>query len=376
MLSGGVFVGVNKALFISNAVSDQLWKNFKTPLPLFACPSSFFFLITGQGPARKVLYAPEVRDADQQCQCPINGLFTMATIISVASGKGGVGKSIVAGNLGLVLARMGKRVVLVDLDVGGADLHIMFGLLHPPATLSDFLMRRVQSLDAVAYPISTQAGLRLIPGTGETLATANMPYAKKKRLIRHLSQMEADVLIVDVGAGTGYHALDFFLLADLHIVVATPDPTSVLDLYRFIKLASIRRVLSHFLSSNPLNATLADGDYASLEEMFLASGKADEAAQTIASEVLESFRPLLVLNRTSSRSKVNTLQLQKLLRQYVGGELALLGEIPDDRAVEQSVRTYLPVVESAPESTAARAFVGLAQQIASHLRTQHNRGAA
>ena len=74
----------------------------------------------------------------------------MATIISIASGKGGVGKSIVAGNLGLVLARMGKRVVLVDLDVGGADLHIMFGLLYPPVTLTDFLVRRVESLDAVA----------------------------------------------------------------------------------------------------------------------------------------------------------------------------------------------------------------------------------
>ena len=309
-------------------------------------------------------------------QCINHGSLTMATIISVASGKGGVGKSIVAGNLGLVLTRMGKRVVLVDLDVGGADLHIMFGLLHPPTTLSDFLTRRVESLETVAYPISTQSGLRLIPGTGDTLATANMPYAKKKRLIRHLQRMEADVLIVDVGAGTGYHALDFFLLADLHVVVATPDPTSVLDLYRFIKLAAIRRVLSHFLSNNPINAPLAEGDFASVEEVFLASGKTDEAAQAIARQALEAFRPLLVLNRTSTRSKVNTLQLQKLLRQYVGGELTLLGEIPDDRAVEHSVRTYLPVVEAAPESPAARAFLGIAQQLVSHFLTEKNRGAA
>jgi flagellar biosynthesis protein FlhG len=303
-----------------------------------------------------------------------SGSFPMATIISIASGKGGVGKSIVAGNLGLVLARMGKRVVLVDLDVGGADLHIMFGLLHPPATLSDFLVRRVESLDAVACPISTQPGLRLIPGTGDTLATANMPYAKKKRLIRHLGHMEADVLIVDVGAGTGYHALDFFLLADLHVVVATPDPTSVLDLYRFIKLAAIRRVLSHFLTKDPINSTLADGDFASVEEICLASGKTDDAAQ--ARQALEAFRPLLVLNRTSARSKVNTLQLQKLLRQYVGGELTLLGEIPDDRAVERSVRTYLPVVEAAPESPAAQAFLSIARQLISHFLTQKNQGAA
>jgi flagellar biosynthesis protein FlhG len=287
----------------------------------------------------------------------------MATIISVASGKGGVGKSIVAGNLGLVLAGMGKRVVLVDLDVGGADLHIMFGLLHPAATLSDFLTRRVDSLDAIACPISTQPGLRLIAGTGDTLATANMPYAKKKRLIRHLRQMEADIMIIDVGAGTGYHALDFFLLADLHLVVATPDPTSVLDLYRFMKLAAIRRVLSNFLSNDPINTALAERDFASLEEIFRASGQTDDAAQAIARQALESFRPLLVLNRTTTRSKVNTLQLQKLLRDYVGGELVLLGEVPDDRSVERSVRTYLPVVESAPDSPAGQAFLRIAGQL-------------
>jgi flagellar biosynthesis protein FlhG len=300
----------------------------------------------------------------------------MATIISIASGKGGVGKSIVAGNLGLVLARMGKRVVLVDLDVGGADLHIMFGLLHPPATLSDFLVRRVDALDAVASPISSQPGLRLIPGTGDTLATANMPYAKKKRLIRHLGHMDTDVLIVDVGAGTGYHALDFFLLADLHVVIATPDPTSVLDLYRFIKLAAIRRVLSHFLSNDPINSALAEHDFTSVEEIFLALGKIDDAAQAIARLVLKTFHPLLLLNRTSMRSRVNTLQLQKLLRQYVGGDLTLLGEIPDDRAVERSVRAYLPVVEAEPESPAAQAFLGIAQQLISHLLVQKNQGAA
>lgn len=292
---------------------------------------------------------------------------TMATIISVASGKGGVGKSIVAGNLALVLARMGKRVVLVDLDVGGADLHILFGLLHPPTTLSDFLARQVDSLEAVAYPISTQSGLRLIPGTGDTLATANMPFAKKQRLIRQLRRMEADVLIVDVGAGTGYHALDFFLMADVHVAVATPDPTSVLDLYRFIKLAAIRRVVSHFLSQDSIHAALAERDFARVEDIFIAAGQSDEPGQAIAREALAAFHPLLILNRTSMRSKVNTLQLQKLLREYVGGELTLLGEIPDDRSVEHSVRMYLPVVEAAPDSAAAHAFLRIGEQLHTHI---------
>ncbi|MER3424899.1 MAG: ATP-binding protein, partial [Nitrospiraceae bacterium] len=206
----------------------------------------------------------------------------MATMISVGSGKGGVGKSVVVGNLALLLARRGKRVILADLDVGGADLHILFGLFNPPMTLTDFLTRRVEALESVAQQVDAQVGLRIIPGTGETLATANMPYAKKQRLIRHLRKIDADVILIDVGAGTGYHALDFFLMADYHLAVATPDPTSVLDLYRFIKLAAIRRVLSEFLARDAITDVLAERDFTSVEDVLAAAGKTDESGHALA----------------------------------------------------------------------------------------------
>lgn len=280
----------------------------------------------------------------------------MATIISVASGKGGVGKSVVASNLAVLLARRGKQVVLADLDVGGADLHILFGLFHPPVTLTDFLSRRVDSLEAAMLPVESCARLRIIPGTGDTLATANMPYAKKKRLIRRLQEVVADIILVDVGAGTSYHALDFFLMADHHLAVATADPTSVLDLYRFIKLAAIRRVLSVFLARDAIADALSDRDFGSVEEVLDVAGKTDEASRAMAEETLRSFRPSLILNKTTGRSRVNTLQLKKLLKEYVGGDLTALGEIPDDEAVERSVRSYLPVVDQAPDSPSAAAF--------------------
>jgi len=163
----------------------------------------------------------------------------MATIVSVGSGKGGVGKSVIASNLALLFARMGKRVILVDLDISGANLHVMFGMHHPPATLTDFITGRVNSLEGVAQEVEWGSGLRLIPGTGETLATANLLFAKKKRVVRHLRQMQADLILLDCAPGTSYQALDFFLVGDIQLVVATPDPPSVVELYRFIKLAVI-----------------------------------------------------------------------------------------------------------------------------------------
>lgn len=280
----------------------------------------------------------------------------MACVISVASGKGGVGKSVVSVNLALVLARKGKQVVLADLDVGGADAHVLVGLLNPPFTLTDFLDHRIEHLDDLAQRLSLHPNLRIIPGTGDTLATANMAYSRKMRLIRNFQDIRADVVIVDIGAGTGYHALDFFLMADHYLAVATPDPTSVLDLYRFIKLAAIRRVLSMFVMRDVMPERFTNRDYSSVEEVLELVGKTDESGRASAENTLRAFQPTLILNRVTGRARVNVLQLRKLLKEYVGGDLTLLGEIPEDPAMEQAVRAYVPVVQYAPSSPAAAAL--------------------
>ena len=286
----------------------------------------------------------------------------MGTLISVASGKGGVGKSVVSANLALALAKSGRRVILADLDVGGADAHIMFGELNPSVTLTDFLNKRVR-LDEVAIPVTVHPNLRLIAGTGDTLATANMAYARKKRLMKQFQDLEADIVVIDIGAGTSYHALDFFLMADIHLAVATPEPTSVLDLYRFIKLAAIRRVLSCFLARSPLSETLSNRDFTSVEEVMEVASVADEEGRDAAVVTLQSFRPGLIINRMSNGSQVNVLYLRKVLHQYVGGDLMMLGEIPDDPAVSLAVRKFLPVIEAAPESSAAKGLLAVSAAV-------------
>lgn len=296
----------------------------------------------------------------------------MAILISVASGKGGVGKSVVAANLALALAKTERRVVLADLDVGGADAHIMFGELNPSVTLTDFLEKRVNRLEEVAIPVTFHPNLRLIAGTGETLATANMAHARKKRLMKHFQNLDADVVVLDIGAGTNYHALDFFLMADIHVAVATPDPTSVLDLYRFIKLAVIRRVLSYFLSRSPMPEVLANRDFTSMEEVMEVAGATDDEGREVAATALESLQPGLVINRSSSHAQVNVLYLRKILHQYVGGDLRLLGEIPEDPTVTQAVRKFLPVIEAAPTSDAAKGLLAVSAAV-EQLVMEHDR---
>jgi flagellar biosynthesis protein FlhG len=292
----------------------------------------------------------------------------MPTIISVASGKGGVGKSMVVSNLGLMLARKGLRVILVDTDIGGANLHILFGMFHPPSTLTDFFTNRSTNLEELAHPVASPSSLRLIAGTGETLITANLQHAKKKRLIRHLHKLDADIILVDVGAGTSYHTLDFFLLADYFLAVATPDPTSVLDLYRFIKLAAIRKVLTAFLARDPVAEALLSKDFHSITEVLEAVGRTSESGVALAQQALQGFQPALILNRMTQKSRINTLHLQQLLKQYVGADLSVLGNIPEDPHVQLSILKYLPIVELSPKAPAALAFGQIAEKVLALIR--------
>ncbi len=280
----------------------------------------------------------------------------MPTIVSIASGKGGVGKSVVASNLGLLLARHGKRVVLVDLDIGGANLHILFGQLQPSKSISDFLSRKVQSLEEVAQEVEWGSGLRLIPGTGQTLATANLPYAKKQRLMRHLKNLDADIVLLDCPPGTSYQSLDFFLQGDAQMVVANPDPTSVIELYRFLKLAAIRKVLTQVLSREQggVKAFLMEEEFSSIDEVLAAIGDDGQGTYEAAMQTLLEFNPLFVLNRIIPNSKLTIAYLQQMVGKFIGGDLVMLGEIPADESVEQSMRIFQPVVDLAPNSPASK----------------------
>ncbi|GJL56481.1 MAG: ATP-binding protein [Nitrospirales bacterium] len=282
----------------------------------------------------------------------------MGTLLSIASGKGGVGKSVIASNLALQFSRQGQKVVLVDLDIGGANLHILFGNLSPSPTLSDFLERHTDSLDAVVHTISWAKGLGYIPGTGNTLGGGNLLHSKKLRLLRHLKNLDADIVILDCAPGTNYHTLDFFLAADVQITVATPDPTSVIEVYRFIKLAAIRKLMTHLSVRlhGEVRHSLVNQEFSNIQEVLDACSPTHEVQKTEALAILGTFDPYFILNRANARHKFSTSSLQQVLLKFLGTELVVLGEIPHDDVVTHSIRNYLPVIDWAPDSPASIAL--------------------
>jgi len=161
-------------------------------------------------------------------------------IWAVGGGKGGTGKSLVANGLGLRLAERGQRVVLVDLDYGGANQHTYCGLGHPSANLGRFFEARA-SLEELTQETRV-TGLRLIPGNLNSANTDGLNSAQKLKLFRHLRRLDADHVILDLGAGTQYDTLDSFLLADVKVGVITPEPLAIENFYLFMKNLQFRQL--------------------------------------------------------------------------------------------------------------------------------------
>jgi flagellar biosynthesis protein FlhG len=285
----------------------------------------------------------------------------MTTLISIGSGKGGSGKSFVAVNLAHTLATKGQHTLLVDLDTGGANDHILFGLLNPTKTLEDFLSRRVKTLEEVIQPIRKNLGL--IVGAGNNLQTANMPYATKGRLMRNIMSLDADIVIIDIGAGSHYSSLDFFMFADHQICVTTPEPTAILDLFQFIKLAMVRKMMSAFIARDKVSKALRTMDFDSKEAVLTFADEHQPGCREAVIKTVERFDPYLVINRVTNGRRLNILQLEKMLNNFMGATLPELSNIPEDEAVLEAVCSYLPVVSSAPNSPAAQAIEQMADSV-------------
>ena len=158
---------------------------------------------------------------------------------AVAGGKGGVGKSVLAANLAVAVARRGLRCLLIDADLGGGNQHTLFGIEAPRTTLDAFLQGDEKELSSVATPTRFH-GLSLVYRASDALGAANPKHSQKQKFIRHLRKADADVVILDLGAGTSFNTLDLFLTARVQLVVTTPELTAIQNAYGFIKCAQAR----------------------------------------------------------------------------------------------------------------------------------------
>jgi flagellar biosynthesis protein FlhG len=286
------------------------------------------------------------------------------TIIAVGGAKGGVGKSALAANLAVGLSLLGQEVVLADLDLGGADVHLYLGVKALPKTWNDFLDKRVDSLEEIVTPTAFE-GLKLIGGDSSKLGSENLPYAQKRKIMRHLQEMKGDFLILDLGGNSSYNVLDFFLFADHKIVISGTEPASILDSYSFIKV-SVYRFLERFfsehnslkdLAQNFKSGSWGQSNGLSVDFIFKEVRERDEAAYHKMMQSYERFRVSLVVNMAENRKDLQIAEsMQRVLKEKCFLNVGVLGTIPFDKLARRAARSFTPIIVEYPRCQPSKAI--------------------
>lgn len=246
-----------------------------------------------------------------------------ARIVAVTSGKGGVGKTNVAVNLAIRLTTMGRRVVLLDADLGTANADVLCNIA-PGSTLAHVVAGRRTLREAM---VEAPGGFWLVPGASGLAQMAALSEFERARLIEQIRQIEADadLIIIDTGAGVSPNVLSFALSADQLLVVTTPEPTAVTDAYAVIKTVC----------------------------------RAREGANT---DDLD-MRLLINMVRDDTEAKQVFERIDKVCERFLRMRPRYAGFIMHDPRVTQAVRRRRPFVLDAPHCDASRCIAQLAHRM-------------
>ncbi len=275
------------------------------------------------------------------------------TILAVGGGKGGVGKSVISTMIALFLARMNKRTILMDVDLGGANIHTLLGVKSPSRTINDFVSKKFSSLEDVRLETGLP-NLHLISGVSEVLSLANLQYAQKIKIIQYLFKLDTDYIVLDLGSGTTFNVLDFFLIAHQKLVVMTSQPTSIQNAYAFVRNAVYRK-LSRLSSHKPSLQSIVkaamdpnnDLQVRTIKELFKAmadAGGSDEA-ESIQTEIAK-IQPALITNLAMELKDRNASRIIQLVAEkYLMIQPTILGAVAYDRQIQTMVTNMVPLTQ-------------------------------
>lgn len=245
-----------------------------------------------------------------------------ARVITITSGKGGVGKSNMAVNLAVWFRKMGQRVIILDADFGLANVEVMLGTT-PKCNLSDMIYEGKSIRDIIT---TGPMDIGFISGGYGIIGLNNLTKEQVSYLVRNLSLLNdlCDVLIIDTGAGISDNVLEFVLASPEVILVTTPEPSSITDSYSLVKAL-----------------------YKS--EKFIRNGT----------------NVHLVANKINSEAEGNAVyeKLRAVVENFLDGDLHFLGMVPADPALEKAVRNQKVVTMVSPNAKSSKAFEILAQNL-------------
>lgn len=248
--------------------------------------------------------------------------ITNARVIAVTSGKGGVGKSSVSINLALQFTRLGKKVIILDVDFGLANIEVMFGVI-PKFTLGDLMFTGKDLKEIIT---EGPEGVGFISGGSGVAKLVNLDKEQIKRLVSKLSELEelADVIIIDTGAGISPSVMEFLMASPETIIVTTPEPTSITDSYALLKALA----------------------------MYDGFGSVEHKIHVIANKVADESEGINLYEK-----------LNAVVSRFLGINMSLLGIIPQDSNITKAVMKQTPVSIMFPQAVTTKSFEAIAKAL-------------
>lgn len=240
-------------------------------------------------------------------------------VVAIGSGKGGVGKTNVVGNLAIACQRMGKRVLILDADLGLANIDIIFGL-NPRHTIEE-VIRGEKELSQII--VEGPEDVSIIPASSGVHELVHLTEGQKINLLSEFESLNNifDLMLIDTGAGISSNVIYFNLAAEERIVVVTPEPTSITDAYALIKV------------------------------LFSRHGT-------------KNFSLLINLTRDEKEAKSVFQNMSKVVARFMGGiDIDYAGFIPRDGLLQEAVSRRTPVICCYPDAPSSNAFKDLAHYL-------------
>ena len=292
----------------------------------------------------------------------------MTEIYPIGGGKGGVGKSFIAASLGTLIAQQGHNVVVIDLDLGASNLHTLLGMKNPKHGLNRYLDKTVKKLESEAVP-TIIPNLFFISSLHCSMEVANLLHAHKLKIISAIQKLPFDYILLDLGTGTNFNTLDFFLTSKEGILIGTPEPTSIENFFHFIN-AVYFRILKQTLTRAEFHSAVKDavtgmpGATAGTHDILKIVSKYHPDKVAHLKNKLREFEFKLILNqfRKNMDSSLGN-KIETVCNRHFHSNFQFVGTIRYDEQIHDAVFSKTLYVQKYPHTQSSNDLKKIAEKI-------------
>ena len=290
-------------------------------------------------------------------------------ILAIGGGKGGTGKSLIAASLGICLADRGNGVLLIDADLGTANLHTFLGLEPPKIGLSSFVTKRESTISGIITKTGIN-NLKLISGAKDMIGIANLSYGQKMKVLNNIKKLNYRYILLDIGPGTSFNILDFFLISHCGILITSPEPTSIENTYRFTK-GILFRYLRKIISKKVVRSLIDNGirqrnghKFESVFDLLETIEKIEPRLGDTISSYLSTLDIKLIVNQVrTSKDRAIGQKMAIAAKKYFGIPIDFLGNVSHDNKISKGLLQKKPLMAYLPHSKAFKELTEITQKI-------------